>query len=1201
MDVILLTIELISIIIGTVLSLYVWRNRRVQGGTAFALFLTTITIGSVLYVLTQLVDTPMRMQVISFAILPVPWVIFNLQYAGMQRYVTRGRIIGLSIIPAISTLLLLTDHLHGLIYAQDHYYFIGFLRIPANPLYGPMFWVHTVYSYSLILIGIGILVRTALLSMHTYRAQSIALLFGALLPLILNILFTFELTNFLKIQPAFIGFTFTCVFVTISMYRYRFLNPSPIARDLLIDSMSGGMLVLDINNRIVDINPSMAAILDKQKKEVIGSAGEVVLARYPDLIAHFRDVDEVHAEIAVLVGTNLSHYDLRTSPLRNRHKQLIGRMLVMYDISERKRVEEALQESEEKFRLIVNAIPHSVSIWDMELHCTYVSPSCFHLLGYAPEEALALKMDQIITPEAMDIAARAFLDDVERESKSDFDRSHVRILELDTYHKNGSTILTENTISFLRDAKGVPVGFIMLAMDITERKRVENALRRSEEQYRLLAENSDDVIFTLDTELRFTYISPSSMKLRGLTVEEAMQEKLEETMNPASLNTVLTEYSRFLPEIEQGKNPSVRMELELYRKDGSTLWVECSIRPMRDAEGSLIGYLGVNRDISERKKAEVALKEAEEKYRTILDSMDSGYYEVDLLGNMIFCNPALREFLGIEEAELKGLNFRAYMDDGEARHIYRIFNEVYRSGKSSGDFYWRFSRKDRQSAYSAASAYPVRDSGGVIVGFRGTVRDITAIKQAKDAADEANRSKSIFLANMSHEIRTPMNAILGFAQLMQREPDLSLKSREHLDIINRSGEHLLSLINDILEMSKIEAGRATFVLSTFDLYSLLNDLERMFHVRTDAKNLRFLMEKVGHVPRRVITDAGKLRQVLINILGNAVKFTAEGGISLRICAKAGKADTLDLKFEVEDTGPGMAEEEIGRLFQAFEQTKAGVNSGGTGLGLALSRGFLQIMGGSIAVTSTPGKGTTFRFEIPVQEGMEEHAPTQEVKRRVLRLSPGQSEIRVLIADDRETNRQLLSQLLGVVGFTTREAVNGAEALRMVHEWKPQVVLMDMTMPVMDGYDAIRKIKESPAIKDTAIVAVTASAFEDDKRRILAAGADDYLSKPFKDADLFETIGRLTEAEYLYEETGGGEKVSETVDDKVLMRKTVGSLPTELVNRMRSAVEGADLDLLNELAGQLATEQPLLVKQIQEMAARYEYEALTELFSREDNP
>lgn len=895
---------------------------------------------------------------------------------------------------------------------------------------------------------------------------------------------------------------------------------------------------------------------------------------------------------------------LHSRAVRNGEGRIIRFDGLAIDISERKRAEEALRESEEKLRRVVETIPHVLSIGDMNLKFTYVSPAVRRMLGYTPEEMTAMTLDQMITPESMGIALKAYQEDLDLERDSDFSGHNVRVLELEQYCKDGSSIPTESTITFLRDAKGAPIGIVMLTTDITERKRAEaekqeaaEALRRSEEKYRLLTENSGDVIYTTDTNLRMTYISPAIQKLRGVTPEEAMGQSLSDAITPKSLNVLMEDYLRVLPEIEKGNNPTSHLELEQYKKDGSTFWTEVTLSPMRDGTGHMTGIVGVSRDISERKRMEAELKEAEEKYRTILETMDSGYYEVDLKGTMRFCNPALRKFLGYgEEEELTGLPFSAYMDEDEVQRIYGIFHEVYVSGKPCGDFYWRLTRKDGASAYSAASVYPMRDAQGSIAGFRGTVRDITILKEAKDAADAASRSKSAFLANMSHEIRTPMNAILGFAQLMERDPDLSPQSREHLDVINRSGEHLLALINDILEMSKIEAGRATFTPNTFDLHAFLRDIERMFRIRTDAKKLTFLLEEVGPVPRWTATDEGKLRQILINLLGNAVKFTEEGGIALRVAARAETGDTVDLIFEVEDTGPGMTEEEKGLIFQAFEQTRAGVKTGGTGLGLALSRGFVQVMGGSIAVASTVGKGTTFRFEIPVREGTAEQVKPREAKRRVLRLKPGQGEIRVLVADDRETNRQLLSRLLGTVGFATREAVNGEDALRMIREWTPRVVLMDMTMPVMDGYEATRVIKATPELKGTAVIAVTASAFEEDRRRIFAAGADGYLSKPFKEEDLFENIRLLTGAEFLYDEIGAPERAPDREEESARMHRTVSALAPELVSQMRDAVESADMDLFNELAGQLSAEHPDFTRWVQQMAARYEYEALIELFS-----
>jgi len=790
----------------------------------------------------------------------------------------------------------------------------------------------------------------------------------------------------------------------------------------------------------------------------------------------------------------------------------------------------------------------------------------------------------------------------------------VRV-ELEEYRKDGSTLWVEVSMRPMRDDEGHLIGYLGVTRDISEHKQMDAlrdetaaALRRSEEQYRLIAENSDDVIFTLDQELRFTYMSPSSFKLRGVTAEEAMLEKLEDIMTPESLNRIIAEYGRVLAEIEKGNKPTVRIEIEQYRKDRSTLWVEISIKTIMDGEGHLTGFLGVSRDISEHKLAEEAIQASEEKLRQIINNIPHAVSILDMNMRPTYASTAIQRILGYKAEELLTLTLDKILTPESLEIAGKSFQEALdRNGHGfdpNGVLILNLEQyhKNGSKVLLENAMTFLRNANGVPVGILSVSTDITerkraeaALQASKESAEAANRSKSVFLANMSHEIRTPMNAILGFAQLMKRDRNLSPQSLEHLEIINRSGEHLLATINDILEMSKIEAGRTVFVPTTFDLHALIYDLERMFRLRTDSKNLRFLVEKVGHIPQWVKTDEGKLRQVLINLMGNAVKFTEEGGIVLRLGGIVENAAAVNIQFEVEDTGPGMTEGEIGRLFQAFEQTTSGIKSGGTGLGLALSQGFVQIMGGTISVISTVGKGSIFRFKLPVQEDSEENAAKKEAKQRVLCLKPGQNEIRILIADDRETNRQLLLQMLKVVGFATQYAVNGKEAVQMVQKWKPQVVLMDMAMPVMDGYEATRKIKASPNSRNTAIVAVTASAFEEDKKRILAAGADDYLSKPFKDAELFEIIGRLTGAEYLYEETSSL-KVSETADDKVLMCKTVAALPPDLVNQMRAAVESADIDQLNDLVLQLAKGQPLLAKQIQEMAARYEYEALTEIFS-----
>ncbi len=345
------------------------------------------------------------------------------------------------------------------------------------------------------------------------------------------------------------------------------------------------------------------------------------------------------------------------------------------------------------------------------------------------------------------------------------------------------------------------------------------------------------------------------------------------------------------------------------------------------------------------------------------------------------------------------------------------------------------------------------------------------VAKAKEAAEAANRAKSAFLANMSHEIRTPMNAILGFSQLMLRDQDLNPQQKQYLGTINRSGEHLLALINDILEMSKIEAGRTTLNPTTFDLAGLLKDLEMMFRVRTDGKKLSFVVELIGAVPQYIVTDINKLRQVFINVLGNAVKFTERGGIGLRAARTARRPGTFlpgpFLRVEIEDTGPGISLDEQGKLFRHFEQTKTGQQAGtGTGLGLAISREFVRLMGGDITVSSQVGQGSVFVIHLPLKEGDAQALQPKNQPRHVLRLQSGQAQCRVLIADDVEDNRELLVQILGPAGFEIRQATDGAQAVKEFEQWRPHLILMDFRMPVMDGHEAIRRIRAAQAARSS---------------------------------------------------------------------------------------------------------------------------------------
>jgi CheY-like chemotaxis protein len=372
---------------------------------------------------------------------------------------------------------------------------------------------------------------------------------------------------------------------------------------------------------------------------------------------------------------------------------------------------------------------------------------------------------------------------------------------------------------------------------------------------------------------------------------------------------------------------------------------------------------------------------------------------------------------------------------------------------------------------------------------------------------------------MSHELRTPLNAILGYSQLMARDPHATLTQQEYLETIARSGEHLLGLINDVLTMSQIEAGRTALQESAFDLHWQLYGLQEMFQVRTDDKGLALRLDIAPDAPRYVYADEGKLRQVLMNILSNAVKFTEKGGVTLRVGCQRQDAEAEDttLSIEVEDTGAGIASEELDALFDPFVQTASGQQSQeGTGLGLPISRQFVDLMGGELDVNSIVGQGTTFRVRIPVALVTRDAVKGLDLQpqRPVTGIEPGQTapdggSFRLLVVEDKPTNRELLIELLTPFGFDVRYAVNGAEGVEMWEAWQPHLVWMDMRLPVIDGYEATRQIKAraEATSRSAIIVALTASAFEEEREVVLVAGCDDLVRKPFREGEIFDVLHR----------------------------------------------------------------------------------------------
>ncbi|HEY9603031.1 MAG TPA: CHASE2 domain-containing protein [Allocoleopsis sp.] len=487
-------------------------------------------------------------------------------------------------------------------------------------------------------------------------------------------------------------------------------------------------------------------------------------------------------------------------------------------------------------------------------------------------------------------------------------------------------------------------------------------------------------------------------------------------------------------------------------------------------------------------------------------------------------------------------------------------------------------------------------------------RETTRAKRAEDAATAANQAKSTFLANMSHELRTPLNVILGFSQLMGRSPYLPSEQQEHLGIITRSGEHLLTLINQLLDLSKIEAGRATLNETAFDLYYLLDDLQTMFRLKADSKGLQLLFNRTPDVPQYVRTDEVKLRQVLINLLSNAIKFTKAGNVSLKVKTQNSKLKTeskqqTTITFEIEDTGSGIAQEELDKLFQPFVQTKTGQQlQEGTGLGLTIARSFVQLMGGEITVSSLVGKGSIFKFDIKLSVAGTADIKSQQPTRRVLALEPNQPRYRILIADDALENRQLLIKLLSPLGFELWEARNGIEAIEIWEKYCPHLIFMDMRMPMMDGYEATKQIRlrernrkdEQAKIQTgqpTAIVALTAHTLEKERTTAFSVGCDGFIHKPFREADIFDVLHKHIGVRFVYAESTAASTETKV---EIVTPEAIATLPPDLVANLRQAIYNLDVELMQSLIAQISELNQPLANAIASLAKDFKYRQLLDL-------
>ncbi|WP_165360667.1 PAS domain S-box protein [Candidatus Chloroploca sp. Khr17] len=717
-----------------------------------------------------------------------------------------------------------------------------------------------------------------------------------------------------------------------------------------------------------------------------------------------------------------------------------------------------------------------------------------------------------------------------------------------------------------------------------------------------LIQRLPDGVLVLDRTSQLVQANPSALRMLGKPLKQMIGSSLDVILPSLKLNVTM-----------DGEHDVDNIEL-IHEVEGQKRHYEVQITNVAHQNDPFNGLILVLRDITERRQAERTLR----KFQRAVEQSPASVVITDTSGAIEYVNPKFTRVTGYTFEEARGQSPRILKTPYTPTETHVDLWQTLLAGRAwEGEFCNH--RKDGSLYWESASISPIFDSHGNITNFVAVKLESTerkqaeeALREARDAAETANRAKSLLLANMSHELRTPLNAILGFTKLLQQAPNLSPDQQHDLAIVHRSGEHLLALINDVLDLSKIEAGRMQIHQSEVHLSHMLEELHDMFALRARQKGLDFAFEYSADLPKMVRLDEIKLRQILINLLSNAIKFTQHGSVTLQIHSspfkpgapqetirtlhKSTEETCCVLTFAIEDTGPGLSPEELISIFAPFVQAKAGHKAQeGSGLGLAISRHYAQLMGGDLTVTSTVGQGAIFTCSITAEQCSALAIPQQSANQRVIGLHPGQPDYRILIVDNQNTNRRLLVRMLAPLGFQVSEAESGYAALRIWQAWNPHVIFLTMNLPDIDGFAITRQIKTLPGT-NTTIVGFTSSISEEDQHALLAAGCDEVIKIPLHEHTILRLLQKHTGVKY---QTIKSEPGTTPLGNRALwvdhsLLTPTQSIPRTLLHQLRDAIVMGDLSAINALATQIKPFEASIAQQIEAMAYEFAYDELISL-------
>jgi PAS domain S-box-containing protein len=771
----------------------------------------------------------------------------------------------------------------------------------------------------------------------------------------------------------------------------------------------------------------------------------------------------------------------------------VGLMLtISRDVTERRHIGQQLQESEERFRLLAENSRDVIRLYDAEATIRYASPSCEAVLGYAPEELVGHHASEFQHPD--DVASR------EGRQQAVIAAEDEVTVTYRSRHKNGGYVWLESSLRALRDESGGAVtGFQEAARDISERKQAEEALRAAEERYRDLFEKSATGIARSTVDGTPLGVNPAWASLLGYDSPEQFITEVasmpELYVDPADREPITR--------IAFKHGTAMGLEVRLRRRDGTTIWIAGDTRTITNADGEVVGLQSSAVDISERKNVEEALRDSEERFRLLAEYSTDVITRVSTDSIMRYVSPASLELYGYDPEEMVGHSAWDYIHPEDHAAVRQASRAVRLPSGHDHAVEYRARRRDGSCVWVESKVRTLWDPAtGEPLEFHNTTRDISErkaaeaeIRRAKDEAEAANRAKSEFLSRMSHELRTPLNAILGFGQLLERAP-LQERQHRHAEHVVKGGRHLLTMIDEVLEISRIESGNLGISVEPVPVATSVQEALELIKPIADQRDILLDTDLGAATDIHVMADAQRLKQILLNLLSNAVKYNSSGG-RIRVFA-APEGETLLLG--VSDTGPGIAACDLPRLFTPFDRLGAEASDvEGTGLGLALSRRLAEAMGGSLTATSEVGAGST--FELRLTRGEPTTSPPDRIASDKAR--PKVPACRVLYVEDNISNLRLVEEILADDDVEVIAAATGRLALDIAPGARADVILLDINLPDMTGDEVLRGLRAYPETAATPVIVLTADATSATRRRMLELGASAHLTKPI-DIDLLKT-------------------------------------------------------------------------------------------------